>query len=78
MTVQSIPAQAISPQDLSGLLEPLIRRIVREELAHVAARRPDVFYLPKDSPLRDDLVDILDRKQRGEISLLSQTEVWGE
>jgi hypothetical protein len=77
MTVQSIPAQAISPQDLSGLLEPLIRRIVREELAHVAVRRPDVFYLPKDSPLRDDLVDILDRKQRGEVSLLTHEEVWG-
>lgn len=78
MTVQSIPAQAINPQDLPGLLEPLIRRIVREELAQIAVKRPDVFYLPKDSPLRDDLVDILKRRERGEVSLLSHAEVWGE
>jgi len=39
---------------------------------------PDVFYLPEDSPLRDDLADILSRKLRGEISLASHAEVWGE
>lgn len=69
---------SIDSQDLAGLLEPLIRRIVREELAQVVAKRPDVFYLPEDSPLRDDLADILNRKRRGETSLASHAEVWGK
>ncbi len=78
MTTQSAQAQTINSQDLAGLLEPLIRRIAREELTHVVVKRPDVFYLPEDSPLRDDLVDLMNRKLHGEISLASHAEVWGE
>jgi hypothetical protein len=64
--------------ELAGLLEPLIRKVVREELAQMVSRRPDTFYLKPDSPLRDDLVEILNRKQRGEIKLSSHAETWGE
>jgi hypothetical protein len=64
--------------ELAGLLEPLIRKVVREELAQMISRRPDTFYLKPDSPLRDDLVEILNRKQRGEIKLSSHAETWGE
>jgi hypothetical protein len=46
--------------------------------ADVLTQEPDVFSLPEDSPLRDDLADILNRKLRGEITLLSHTEVWDE
>lgn len=78
MTAQLAQPMTINPQELTGLLEPLIRKVVREELAQVAVRRPDIFYLRSDSPLREDLVDILDRKQQGEIRLYSQLKVWGE
>lgn len=74
-TVQPV---TIGIPELAGLLEPLIRKVVREELAQVISRRPDTFYLKPDSPLRDDLVEILNRKQRGEIKLSSHAETWGE
>ena len=74
-TVQPV---TIGIPELAGLLEPLIRRVVREELAQMVLRRPDTFYLKPDSPLRDDLVEILNRKQRGEIKLSSHAETWGE
>ena len=61
-----------------GFLEPLIRKVVREELAQIVIRRHDVFYLRADAPLREDLVDILNRKEQGETRLYSQLKVWGE
>jgi hypothetical protein len=78
MGIQSSQAEAMSYQELASLLEPLIRRVVREELAQVAVRRPDVFYLKPDSPLREDLVEILDRHQKGATKLYSHAEVWNE
>jgi hypothetical protein len=78
MTTRSTRSITIDPKDLMDLLEPLIRRVVREELAQVALRRPDVFYLAPDSPLRDDLIDILNRKEHGAIRLYSHAEVWNE
>jgi len=78
MTVQSSQAEAINYQELARLLEPLIRRVVREELAQVAVKRPDVFYLKPDSPLRADLIEILDRHRTGATKLYSHSEVWNE
>ncbi len=78
MTVQSSQAEAPNYQELASLLEPLIRRVVREELAQVAVKRPDVFYLKPDSPLREDLVEILDRHRKGATKLYSHSEVWDE
>ena len=78
MGIQSSQAEAMSYQELASLLEPLIRRVVREELAQVAVRRPDVFYLKPDSPLREDLVEIFDRHQKGTTKLYSHAEVWNE
>jgi len=75
---QTLQPMTISIRELTSLLEPLIRRVVREELAQVVVKRPDTFYLKPDSPLRDDMVEILSRKQRGEIKLYSHAEVWGE
>ena len=75
---QTASPTTISIPELTDLLEPLIRKVVREELAQVVARRPDTFYLKPGSPLRDDLVEILNRKQRGEIKLHSHAETWGE
>jgi hypothetical protein len=78
MTTQFTQPMTINPQELTGFLEPLIRKVVREELAQIVIRRPDVFYLKADSPLRDDLIDILNRKEQGEIRLYSHAEVWDE
>ena len=75
---KTVQPMTIGIPELAGLLEPLIRKVVREELAQVISRRPDTFYLKPDSPLRDDLVEILNRKQRGEIKLSSHAETWGE
>ena len=78
MAIQTSQAEAIDYQQLASLLEPLIRKVVREELAQVAVKRPDVFYLKPDSPLREDLVEILDRHQKGTTKLYSHSEVWNE
>jgi len=75
---ETVQPMTIGIPELAGLLEPLIRKVVREELAQMVSRRPDTFYLKPDSPLRDDLVEILNRKQRGEIKLSSHAETWGE
>ena len=75
---KTVQPMTIGISELAGLLEPLIRKVVREELAQMVFRRPDTFYLKPDSPLRDDLVEILNRKQRGEIKLSSHAETWGE
>jgi hypothetical protein len=75
---KTVQPMTIGIPELAGLLEPLIRKVVREELAQMVSRRPDTFYLKPDSPLRDDLVEILNRKQRGEIKLSSHAETWGE
>jgi len=75
---KTVQPMTIGIPELAGLLEPLIRKVVREELAQMVSRRPDTFYLKADSPLRDDLVEILNRKQRGEIKLSSHAETWGE
>ncbi|PKO23586.1 MAG: hypothetical protein CVU38_03075 [Chloroflexi bacterium HGW-Chloroflexi-1] len=71
MTTQSMQAVTTNFQELIGVLEPLIRKIVREELTQVAIRRPDVFYLKPDSPLHDDMVEILNRKRQGATRLYS-------
>jgi hypothetical protein len=78
MAIQGSQAGTITYQELTGVLEPLIRRIVREELAHVAVNRPDVFYLEPDSPLRADMIEILDRHNQGATKLYSRDEVWDE
>jgi hypothetical protein len=68
----------INVEELAGMLESLIRRVVREELARLVTQEPDVFYIEPDSPLYEDMVEILRRRERGEIKLYSHDEVWGE
>jgi hypothetical protein len=78
MTVQTHQTISVDPADLSNLLEPLIRRVVREELARVVAIQPKTLHLKPDSPLYQDMAEILRRKKRGDIKLHSHAEVWGE
>ena len=78
MTTQNPPTLAINVEELTSILEPLMRRIVREELAQFAWREPDIFHLEPGSPLYADMEEILHRKQQGRIKLYSSAEVWGE
>lgn len=68
---------AIDTQELIQVLEPLIRRVVREELALIVAKSPNVFYLEPDSPLYEDLERIL-REKRAGYRLLSREEALGD
>ena len=64
--------------DFLSALEPLIRRIVREELQAAVQNAPGLFYLQADMPLYQDMQDILQRKTSEGIKLHSHAEVWGE
>ena len=72
------PTITINAKELAHVLEPMIRRIVREELTRVVTQQTKVFRLKPDSPLYDDLREILRRKAEGKIKLYSYAEVWGE
>ena len=58
-------------------LEKLIRKVVHEELMEFASRQPGVFELHKESPLYDDMVNISERRKKGELKFHTHEEVWG-
>lgn len=68
--------QGISSEELSKLMEPIIRKVVREELNRMIEMRPDIFYLQPEMPIYDDMLDILERKSTNSIHLHSHKEVW--
>jgi hypothetical protein len=65
-------------QELANILEPMIRRIIREELVDFAQKNQDIFYLNPASELYKDLEDIGQRKISQQIKLYSHQEVWDE
>ena len=70
--------EKINPEDLASTLEPMIRRVVREELLNILKKNPEIFQLTPDMPLYDDMEDISQRKAQDNISLHSHEEVWGD
>ncbi len=64
----------ISLDELVRCLDPLIRRVVQEELAK--ADLTAVFHLDPDMPLYKDLKEILERKLQEKTELYSHQEVW--
>ncbi|MCP4702138.1 MAG: hypothetical protein GY862_35550 [Gammaproteobacteria bacterium] len=68
----------IGLNELLKALEPLIRQVVREELAEVVSRSPEYFYLEANSPLYQDMQDILQRKKENKLNFISHEEVWRE
>ncbi len=70
--------QPINIENLSKHLEPLIRRVIREELINVVKESPGLFYLNPEMPIYSDMEDIQQRKAAGQIKLHSHNEVWGE
>lgn len=77
MTTESLQI-TLRMQDLLNALEPLIRRVVREELTAVRQNVVNTFYLEPDSPLYEDMEELYQRKAEGKIKLLSDEEVWDE
>ena len=75
-----IPTNPVSEYagELARILEPLVRRIVREELERVVERQPDTFVLREDSPLYDDMVELAQMGREGKIELLSYEQVWNQ
>lgn len=68
----------LNVKDLTKILEPLIRRVVREELSRVVKKETGIFYLDPDSPLYKDMVNIKRRREKGKLKFYSPKEVWDE
>ncbi|MFV9646222.1 MAG: hypothetical protein ACNYWU_10395 [Desulfobacterales bacterium] len=64
--------------DISKIIEPIIRRVIREELTKMARQKPGIFYLEPEMPLYKDMQDLKRRKAKGKIDLYSHEEVWDE
>ncbi len=74
--IQNNPA--LNVEKLTDLLEPLIRRIVREEMERVIRKKQNIFYLNPEIPLYGDLTEIHRRKTEGKNKFYSHDEVWSE
>lgn len=74
----SVLQNPVSIETLSEILEPLIRRIIREELTQLVQNNTTVFPLDLDSPLYKDMEDILQRKGEKSLQFFSHAEVWDE
>ena len=73
--------QAVNTLNLEELikaLEPVMRRIIREELDVIATKQSSFFYLDPDSDLHRDMMELKERKENGTLNFLSHKEVWGE
>jgi hypothetical protein len=68
----------IDEEKLASALEPIIRRVIREELLKVLKKDVDIFQLTPEMPLYDDMVEISQRKTKDQIKLYPHKEVWGE
>lgn len=72
------PQTTINIENLTKLLEPLIRRIIREELSNVVKNAPELFYLNPEMPIYKDMEEIQRRNTSGQIKLHTHNEVWGD
>ena len=69
--------QATDFDELTKVLETLVRKVMREELANFA-RENGLFYISPGSPLYEDMEEILARKVTEQPKLYQHGEVWGE
>lgn len=59
-------------------LEGIIRKVVREELTAFTAQEQKILKLDKESPLYEDMQDILERKKSGQLKFHTHEKVWNE
>ncbi len=69
---------SVSVKEIAQILEPLIRRVVRQELARIVENRPDIFILDPEMPIYQDMKKLKDKKSENKIKLFSDKEVWNE
>ena len=69
---------AVPIDEIIDKLEPMLRRVVREELERVIEEKGNIFNLEPEMPLYQDMEEILNRKNEGNIELYSDEEVWCE
>jgi hypothetical protein len=69
-------AQNITKKELASALEPMIRRIVREELLKVLKKNTGIYQLAPEMPLYKDMEEITRRKTQNIVKLYSHDEVW--
>ncbi|MEX1302026.1 MAG: hypothetical protein AB1Z16_07665 [Desulfotignum sp.] len=68
----------VDSDELQQILEPLIRKIIREELLNIARQNTNFFTLDPETPLYKDLQEISHRSKNDKIELLSHEEVWDD
>ena len=68
----------VDSDELQQILEPLIRKIIREELLNIARQNTNIFTLDPETPLYKDLEKISQRGKNDKIELLSHEEVWDD
>jgi hypothetical protein len=66
----------LTVEELSKILEPLVRRVVREELTEMTQQLSNVLYLTQESLLYQDMQDILARKKTHDLKFMTDDEVW--
>ena len=57
-------------------LESIIRKVVREELVEFSAQELGILHLDKESPLYEDMEDILERRKSGQLKFHTDEEIW--
>ncbi len=70
-------AEKINEEKLARILEPMIRRIMRQELSTVLKKDADIFHLTPEMPLYEDMEDLRQRKAGGKIKLHTHEEPLG-
>jgi len=68
----------VDPDELQQILEPLIRKIIREELLNIARQNTNIFCLDPEMPLYKDLEEISQRGKNHGIEFFSHEEVWDD
>ncbi|MBF0235367.1 MAG: hypothetical protein HQK65_20380 [Desulfamplus sp.] len=63
-------------ENLLNILEPLIRKIIREELTNFVQQQHPIFFLNPDMPIYDEMKEISERKKEDAIQITSHDEVW--
>jgi len=76
--MNQIQQNPIQIEEITKILEPMIRRVIREELLRIAKAEPGIFYLDPETPIYKDMETLLQQKTKGHIKLHSHEEVWGE
>ncbi|PIU67812.1 MAG: hypothetical protein COS84_03355 [Armatimonadetes bacterium CG07_land_8_20_14_0_80_40_9] len=59
-------------------LDEMIRKAVKEEVTKIFAKKFNIFVLPVDSPLYQDMEEILTLKEEGKTDLYSREESFSD